>query len=112
VGTPAGGSYSTARDLWSFARALASGRLISAGLLSELTRPRSYPAGTVPYGAGFEVDLKGDGWSWFGHTGGFAGVSAALRIYSERGYVVVVLANVNQAAPAVADWIERALPAQ
>lgn len=53
IGSIDGGAVTTAEDLVAFHRALCSGRLLSAGLLRHLTRPRSRLRPGIHYGAGF-----------------------------------------------------------
>jgi CubicO group peptidase (beta-lactamase class C family) len=100
-GMPAGGSYSTVGDLHRFARALQSGKLLSQASVRRLWAD----PGRNNYGAGFET---GDGavGHVVGHSGLFYGVSTRMRLYLESGYVVVVLANVDRAAPPLLDAIE------
>ena len=92
-GTAAGGALSTAGDLWQFARALVSGRLLPAALVDELLQPRiAFPTGG-DYGYGFEVEAGADGAGAFGHAGGFPGVSALLEASRDGSSVLVVLSN-------------------
>ena len=85
-GTSAGGGYSTVHDLFLFAEALRSGKLLSAGLLKEATSPSQRRS---DYGLGFYV-LPGGG---YGHGGGAPGINGELHILPDSGYVIVVLAN-------------------
>jgi CubicO group peptidase (beta-lactamase class C family) len=100
-GIPAGGGYSTVGDLLKFATALQSGRLVSKASLERLwSDPTAHN-----YGAGFEVNRGAVGRT-VGHSGLFRGVSTRIRIYLDRGYVAVVLANIDRAAPPLLDAIE------
>jgi CubicO group peptidase (beta-lactamase class C family) len=54
-GSGDGGIYSTAGDVASLWRALFAGRIVSKGLVAELTRPRS-DVGSRSYGLGFWLD--------------------------------------------------------
>lgn len=100
-GIPAGGGYSTVEDLHRFATALQSGKLVSEASLQRLWTDKS----GHNYGAGFEIGHGAVGRT-IGHSGLFAGVSTRLRIYPDRGYSVIVLANIDRAAPALVDAIE------
>lgn len=99
-GCPAGGGYSTVGDLFRFARALEAGKLVSAASLKFLWtnhRPNDY-------GAGFEVEDSAAG-RLVGHSGFDRGVSTQLRLYLDKGYVVVVLSNIERGAPILAETI-------
>jgi len=99
-GCPAGGGYSTVGDLFRFARALETGKLISPTSLKILWtnhRPNDY-------GAGFEVEDSAAG-KLVGHSGFDRGVSTQMRIYLDKGYVVVVLSNIQRGAPTLAETI-------
>jgi CubicO group peptidase (beta-lactamase class C family) len=99
-GCPAGGGYSTVGDLFRFARALETGRLVSPASLKILWtnhRPNDY-------GAGFEVEDSAAG-RLVGHSGFDRGVSTQLRLYLDKGYVVVVLSNIQRGAPTLAGTI-------
>lgn len=103
-GIPAGGGYATLGDLHRFALALQSGKLLSKPSLDRLwTDPDQHN-----YGAGFEVNTGAIGRT-VGHSGFFPGVSTRLRLYLDRGYTVIVLANADRAAPPLVDAIERAI---
>jgi CubicO group peptidase (beta-lactamase class C family) len=91
-GTSAGGGYSTVGDLFRFAQALESGKLLSKTLLSEATRPQERR-----YGYGFGV--RGEGpLRMYGHGGGAPGMNGDLRVYPELGYVLVGLSNFDPPA--------------
>ena len=93
-GTSAGGGYSTVGDLMRFALALNSGVLISEAMLAEATRPQQED---TLYGYGF--DIQGDGsLQGYGHGGGAPGMNGELRVFTELGYVVVGLSNLDPPA--------------
>jgi CubicO group peptidase (beta-lactamase class C family) len=99
-GCPAGGGYSTVGDLFRFARALETGKLVSAASLKILWtnhRPNDY-------GAGFMVEDSAAG-KLVGHSGFDLGVSTQYRIYLDKGYVVAVLSNIERGAPILAETI-------
>jgi CubicO group peptidase (beta-lactamase class C family) len=53
-GTGDGGIYSTVADLSAFWRAMLAGKIVSAGAVAQMVRPRSdVPAGSKRYGLGF-----------------------------------------------------------
>jgi D-alanyl-D-alanine carboxypeptidase len=85
-GTSAGGGYSTIRDLFLFAEALQSGKLLSPELLRVATQ--SGPK-RPDYGMGFYVLPDGG----YGHGGGAPGINGELHILPHDGYVLVALAN-------------------
>lgn len=100
-GIPAGGGYSTVGDLHRFALALRDGKLISPASLQRLWEDGDRDN----YGAGFEIGHGAVGAS-VGHSGLYGGVSTRMRLYLERGYIAVVLANMDRAAPPLLDAIE------
>ncbi|HWM22625.1 MAG TPA: serine hydrolase domain-containing protein [Ilumatobacteraceae bacterium] len=103
-GIAAGGGYSTVGDLMRFAQALSAGTLISQAMLAEATRAQA-----PGYGFGFQ--LGRDPVLFYGHHGGSPGVSSALRVYPELGYVVVGLSNLDEpAANNVVDYFTLRMP--
>jgi CubicO group peptidase (beta-lactamase class C family) len=98
-GGPAGGGFSTVRDLLAFDQALRSGQLVSAEATEVLWTPR--PASPA-YGYGFGITRLRDD-RIVGHGGGFPGISAKLDMYLESGYTVVVLSNYDRAASVVSE---------
>jgi CubicO group peptidase (beta-lactamase class C family) len=108
-GGPAGGGYSTVADLFRFGRALQTGKLVSPESLKVLWS--DHPPND--YGAGFEVTSSTAG-KVVGHSGAGPGVSGKLSLYLDEDYVVVVLANIDRAAPpldnVLADEIAQAEP--
>jgi hypothetical protein len=109
VGEAMGGSYLTARDLFRFARALRTNRLLSPALTDTVV------SGKVPLGPGparyafgfYDVD---HGTPVRGHSGGGAGsgIDADLEILWDADYTVVVIGNYDTpASRAVAQGIVR-----
>lgn len=92
-GTPAGGGYSTTRDLFRFARALETGKLVGEKLFREATTGEKPGAG---YGLGFQLYEKPA--RQYGHGGGAPGMNGELRVLPETGYVLTVLANLDPPA--------------
>ena len=85
-GTSAGGGYSTVHDLFLFAQALESGKLLKPELLKEAT---SGDLVHPDYGYGFYVLPNGG----YGHGGGQTGINGEMHILPRSGYVLVALAN-------------------
>jgi len=89
-GGPAGGSFATAEDLFRFAEAFKSGRLVSRAMAETLTTGKPELCSPL-YGYGFGIH---PGRAFYGHSGGFTGISSNLDIFENPfGWVVVVLAN-------------------
>lgn len=91
-GGPAGGGFSTVRDLHHFALALLDGKLLSVSSLDLLWTDHA----GAHYGYGFSV--QDDPVKVVGHSGGFPGISANLDVFLESGHVVAVLSNYGMAA--------------
>jgi CubicO group peptidase (beta-lactamase class C family) len=92
-GGPAGGGYSTARDLFAFAEAMRNGRLVTAATAERLWSPK--PELSSPeYGFGFGTGTDALG-RRAGHSGGFSGISSVLDIYLDTGWTLVVLSNTD-----------------
>ena len=82
------GAYSTAGDLFRFARALVSGRLLEPATVRLIFSPKP-EAGN--WGYGFDIldeerGLVGHGGGWFGH-------SHSVDLFTRSGYVAVILSN-------------------
>jgi D-alanyl-D-alanine carboxypeptidase len=108
-GTSAGGGYSTVEDLFRFATALQTHKLLNAEH-TELLTTGKVDTGRGKYAFGFQ-DQVINGTRCFGHGGGAPGMNGALQICPGPGYVVVVLANMDPpAASRVADFVTNRLP--
>jgi CubicO group peptidase (beta-lactamase class C family) len=106
-GGPAGGGYATAPDLFAFAEALRTNRLVSAATREQLWTPK--PALSSPeYGYGFGIE-SGPLGRTVGHSGGFPGISSNLDICTDTGWTIVVLSNVDRGSGPVQDRITRTL---
>lgn len=103
-GGPAGGGFSTVKDLHKFALAMLAGRLVSKDMLQTLWT--DYKGEN--YGYGFGVN-QGPGGKVVGHSGGFAGINSVLDIYLDSGYIVVVMSNYDNGANPLATRIGRTL---
>jgi len=103
-GGPAGGGYSTVRDLQRFANSLVSGALVGPEMRQALWTDYA----GVGYGYGFNVEKTASG-TMIGHGGGFPGVSASFRVALDTGYVVIVLSNYDMGTFGLARCIEHAV---
>jgi hypothetical protein len=109
-GTSAGGGYSTVEDLFKFATALQTHKLLNAQNTDLLTLGKVDTPGGGKYAYGFQDGTVG-GTRCFGHGGGAPGMNGELKICSAPGYVIAVLANMDPpAATRVADFITNRLP--
>ncbi len=90
-GNAAGGGYSTVGDLYQFAKALTGYQLLSAEL-TEAALSAKPALNARSYGYGFSV-RRGSNGVVVGHGGDFIGISSGLRIYRDKGIVLIVLAN-------------------
>lgn len=103
-GTSAGGGFSTVHDLFQFATALQSGKLLDPTFLKQATTASST---RDDYGMGFYVLGNGA----YGHGGGAPGINGELHILPKSGYVIAAL--VNRDPPLATDavnWIASILP--
>jgi CubicO group peptidase (beta-lactamase class C family) len=115
-GNSAGGGYSTAPDLFRFARALQGHRLLSPELTEKVTAGKVQAAGDW-YGYGF--------WQWQrysscdvrGNSGGgpSSGIDSELQIFWNGPYTVVVMSNYDapggtNLARAISEFLSRQLP--
>ncbi len=97
-GGPAGGGYSTVKDLLKFDQALRMNTLLGPELKEQVftAKPElSSPA----YGYGFKVNNQTNS---VGHSGGFSGINSHLTMYQKSGYTVVILSNYSDGANLVA----------
>ncbi|MBK8555775.1 MAG: beta-lactamase family protein [Lewinellaceae bacterium] len=99
-GGPAGGGYSTVRDLHRFALAMESGSLVSKAALDKMWSDYA----SAGYGFGFGVQPTPKG-KVVGHGGGFPGLNSGLDMYLDQGYVVVVMSNYDMGAEPVEEYI-------
>jgi len=109
-GTSAGGGYSTVEDLFRFAMALPSHKLLDAEHTELLTTGKVNTPGGGKYAYGFG-DETISGVRCFGHGGGAPGMNGDLKICPGAGYVVAVLANLDPpAASRVSEFVLNRLP--
>lgn len=90
-GGPAGGGFSTVKDLHKFALALLSGKYVSKNSLNTMWKDYY----NAKYGYGFQVRDTNAG-KIVGHTGGFPGINSCLDIYIDSGYIVAMLSNYDR----------------
>jgi CubicO group peptidase (beta-lactamase class C family) len=103
-GGPAGGGFSTVKDLHSFALALLSGKLVSTGTLETMWTDFK----GANYGYGFQV-LQSPIGKLVGHSGGFPGINSQLDIYLASGYIVAAMSNIDNGASPLVRKIETIL---
>jgi CubicO group peptidase (beta-lactamase class C family) len=103
-GGPAGGGFSTVKDLHKFALALLAGKLVSKPLLETMWTDFK----GANYGYGFQV-VQSPGGKAVGHSGGFPGINSQLDIYVDSGYIVAAMSNIDNGASPLANRIGRIL---
>jgi CubicO group peptidase (beta-lactamase class C family) len=96
-GGPAGGGFSTVKDLHKFALALLGGKYLSKESLKEMWTDHL----GANYGFGFSIATGAAG-KVVGHGGGFDGINSNLDIFLDSGYVVAVMSNTDRGASPVA----------
>jgi len=95
AGNPAGGGYSTAADLFRFARALRTGKLLDARMTEFVLRGTF--AENPRWGFSLREQAVG-GRTFIGNGGGAPGVNAEFRFEPAGSYTVVVLSNASPPA--------------
>ena len=106
--SPAGGMFSTPKDIAMFLTALLENRLLSRATLATLFMPRDDPGGGPgTYGYGFTVRATPLN---VGHGGGAPGVNAEIALYPDTGLQLIALANRDPpVASQMVKVLERAL---
>jgi D-alanyl-D-alanine carboxypeptidase len=94
-GNPAGGGYSTAEDMFRFARALKGGRLLNESMTNYVLNETF--AGETKFGFALREQVVG-GRRFLGNGGGAPGVNAEFRFESAGDATVVVLTNASPPA--------------
>lgn len=89
----AGALYSTTGDLLKWEQGLFGGKVLTAGSLAKMTTPFK-----ENYGFGLFVATL-EGHKVIQHGGGIEGFNTAMSYYPDDKLTVIVLANVNGAAP-------------
>ena len=87
--TGAGGLFTTALDLFRFADALRTGKLVSFPSLQTMRAPRK-EWGANEYGFGVDWYRGNNIW---GHSGYIPGAGADLEIHGDSGWVFVIIGN-------------------
>ena len=105
-GSAAGGGFSTVADLQRFSKALYDGTLLSKEML------KIYTTGKVDFGPGDRYaylisDAIWEGHRTVGHNGGAPGINADLKIFTDIGFTVTAMSNVDQAANAITTYAAR-----
>ncbi len=98
-GGPAGGGYSTVRDLLAFDRALRGDVLLTAPTKARMWTPAA-AGGPMPYGYGFGLFDTRAGRA-VGHSGGFEGINSELLVYLDSGWTIAVMSNYGGGAEPV-----------
>jgi CubicO group peptidase (beta-lactamase class C family) len=104
-GNSAGGGYSTIKDLFAFAQAIRTNKLLNKELTQTVLAGKVRMAGAAQpgdYGYGFTTRTVG-GKQVRGMTGGGAnsGVNSSIEMFDDGSYTVIVLGNYD--APAAQD---------
>jgi hypothetical protein len=97
-------------DLSRFWRAFADGKIVSAGMVETMTRPRHLDEDEgLRYGLGFWLDEDGPGWVLEGYD---AGVSVRTRFDPCTRATVTIVSNDSEGAwPVIqryVDWLGKA----
>ena len=104
-GSPHAGAYSTARDLFRFARALQSGRLLRPETVALIFSPKP-EAGS--WGYGFEIYDEARG--LVGHGGSWRGISNGIDLFTRSGYTSVILSSYTDARSPLREAIRAMVP--
>jgi CubicO group peptidase (beta-lactamase class C family) len=99
-GSPAGGAYASAIDLFQFAEALLGNKLLNQQFTKEIiTGKAAYgrPEQQKKYAYGFANQVENGKLIVF-HDGAANGISTELDIYPGSGYTVIVLSNYDHPA--------------
>jgi CubicO group peptidase (beta-lactamase class C family) len=96
-GSPAGGGYSTAPDLFKFSQALRKNKLMKAELTEKITSGKVDSAFGSKYGYGFDTG-EINGKSVRGHSGGAPGINSDLQMFWDGSYTVIVMGNYDPPA--------------
>ncbi len=99
-GGPAGGGFSTARDILTFARALKAGRIVPVEVVERMTTSHTPAASRDPgsdYGYGFILSRSGDQ-GCYGHGGIASGVNFEFRHYPGIDATLISFSNQDNGA--------------
>jgi len=92
-GGPAGGGFSTVKDLHKFALALINKKLVSKESLNLIWT--DYTKSNYGYGFKIKEGLSG---KIVGHGGGFPGLNSNLDIFIDSGFIIIVMSNYDSGA--------------
>lgn len=102
-GSAAGGGYASINDLLAFSKALADGRLLPRSQLETLW---TVQVETGPVGYGYLTSIGNSGGRrWIGHDGGAPGIAAEFLYYPDERLSIIVLANQDNAARPLREWL-------
>jgi CubicO group peptidase (beta-lactamase class C family) len=102
---PFSGAHSTARDLFRFARALRSDRILRRETAELVLSPKP-EAGNWSYG----FDILDEQRGLVGHGGSWVGMSNSLDIFTRSGHTAVILSNYTYARSPLREAIWAILP--
>jgi D-alanyl-D-alanine carboxypeptidase len=106
-GFPAGGQYSTARDMLLFVEALRTGKLLPLPLFAEAITPQREFMGLGFFATGYGEEVPKRDFRW-GHGGSADGVCTDVRTYPATGETVVIMSNKEAPACfAVANFLHK-----
>lgn len=111
-GGPAGGGFSTVKDLHKYAVSLLNHKILSIESVQLLWSPYNN-AGRFGKGLGYEnygygTMLEQDNNNRaIGHLGGFPGISAGLTIFPDNNYIVCVLSNYDHAGIILSNHLKK-----
>lgn len=110
-GSPAGGGYSTVRDLLKFDQALRSGKLLRRETFERMITSRPDLHQPPDYACGFVLSGEPGG-RIVGHGGGGGdmGINASFLMYLDSGYTAIVLSNSSDGAEIVEKRVVELLP--
>jgi CubicO group peptidase (beta-lactamase class C family) len=100
-----GGAFSSAPDLFAFARALLTGKLLKPETRALMLTPRSTMDLQTKYGYGWFIYESLFGKRFVGHSGGGHGYSSDLKVSLDEGYVIILLANVRTSSRQITENI-------
>jgi CubicO group peptidase (beta-lactamase class C family) len=98
-GGPAGGGYTTAPDLFKFAQALKSGKLVTPETLKSMWTKPGYGVAMTDTPNGLII----------GHAGGSPGANAVFDLFIDHGYTFIALSNYSESANDLKRFISNAI---
>ena len=107
-GNPAGGGYSTARDLLAFAQALKTGKLLGHAMTDHILNGTFSGKQRPKYGYALREHVVG-GRRFVGNGGGAPGINSEFRFEPDGDYNIIVLSNLSP--PSATTVLEHVLEA-